>query len=127
MPRILLVEDEPAIARITAYMLELRGYRVSVAPGARAALQLASDEAFDLLLVDVRMPEMSGLELTRQLRSHPNPLEAPIVGVTATSAPAELRALLDAGMNDYVIKPYEASRLCETIERHLAGRGLHRV
>jgi signal transduction histidine kinase/CheY-like chemotaxis protein len=103
--RILVVEDNPVNQLITRELLERRGAVVEVADNGRIALDLAAAGDFDLVLMDVMMPEMGGLEATRRLRGMPGLAALPIIGLTANVDRGDLDACLAAGMNAHVGKP----------------------
>ncbi len=103
--RILVVEDNPVNQLITRELLERRGAVVEVADNGRIALDMAAAGDFDLVLMDVMMPEMDGLEATRRLRAMPGTAALPIIGLTANVDRSDLDACLAAGMNAHVGKP----------------------
>jgi signal transduction histidine kinase len=103
--RVLVVEDNPVNQLITREILERRGAVVEVADNGRIALERAAAGRFDLVLMDVMMPEMDGLEATRRLRATPATAALPIIGLTASVDHGDLVACLAAGMNAHVPKP----------------------
>jgi CheY-like chemotaxis protein len=109
--RILVVEDNPVNQLITRELLERRGARVEVADNGRIALDLVAAGEFDLVLMDVMMPEMDGLEATRRLRATPGCAALPIIGLTANVDRGDLDACLAAGMNAHVGKPIAPDEL----------------
>ena len=109
--RILVVEDNAVNQLITRELLERRGAQVEVADNGRAALTLVHSQSFDLLLMDVMMPEMDGLEATRRLRADAQTAHLPIIGLTANVNRSDLADCLAAGMNAHVGKPIEPREL----------------
>ena len=103
--RVLVVEDNPVNQLITREILERRGAVVEVADNGRIALERAAAGRFDLVLMDVMMPEMDGIEATRRLRATPDTATLPIIGLTASVDRADLDACLAAGMNAHATKP----------------------
>ena len=116
--RVLLVEDNRTNQLMAQRMLEKVGYRVVVASDGKEALADIQQQTFDVVLMDVQMPEMDGLEATRQIRKLSHPMcVIPVIAMTA-SAMAEDRAVcLEAGMDDYVSKPFNPVELVSKIER----------
>ncbi len=109
-------------------MLEKGGHTVVVAANGREALAASEKEAFDLVLMDVQMPEMDGFEATAALREREraNGAHVPIVALTAHAMRADEERCLRAGMDAYVSKPIHPAMLLETIER-LVGRAVEPV
>jgi CheY-like chemotaxis protein len=121
---ILLAEDsELAIPPLTVY-LQTRGYRVAVARNGQEALDLAFEECPALILMDVQMPQMDGLEATRQLRARPQTAQVPIIALTALAMPGDRERCLAAGANDYLPKPVSLSILVQKINHWVAAKGL---
>ncbi|MBB6735881.1 response regulator [Cohnella zeiphila] len=122
--RILLAEDHEINQQIACELLGGKGYEVGVASDGAAALAMVRKEHWDLVLMDLHMPEMDGFESARQIRIDFNAWRLPIVAMTANVIPEDLQKCLRAGMNDVVTKPIQASVLFETVERWLAHAGL---
>ena len=101
---ILIVEDEPEMAGLLTRGLEEESYQVSVARDGRAALELSSAQAFDVILLDVMLPKMDGLEVARELRGREE--ETPVLMLTARDALGDIVKGLDAGADDYLTKPF---------------------
>ena len=101
---ILIVEDEPEMAGLLTRGLEEESCQVSVARDGRAALELSSAQAFDVILLDVMLPKMDGLEVARELRGREE--ETPVLMLTARDALGDLGKGLDAGADDYLTKPF---------------------
>ena len=117
--KILLVEDNKVNQRVAMAMLEASGHGVTLAENGRIALEiLACQERFDVILMDIHMPEMNGIETTRKIRDLPPPYgETPIVAVTANAMKGDREQYLAAGMDDYISKPIDPLLLSETIHR----------
>lgn len=107
--RLLLVEDDPDLARLTRMHLEEEGYEVAVEADGERALALARTRRFDLLLLDLMLPGLSGLEICRALRSEPHYL--PIIVVTARGAELDKILGLELGADDYLSKPVSLREL----------------
>jgi DNA-binding response OmpR family regulator len=120
--RILLVEDERKVASFIARALRENSYAADVAETGEKALQLATDVTYDAILLDVRLPGMSGLEVCRELRQQG--IEAPILMLTARGLVEQRVAGLDAGADDYLTKPFALAELLARV-RALVRRGFH--
>ena len=111
--RILVVEDEARIASLISRGLRLEGYQVDVAPNGETALDKAFSEPPDLVILDVMLPDLDGLEVCRQLRAAG--AEAPVLMLTAKDAIPDRVAGLDAGADDYLVKPFAFDELLARI------------
>jgi signal transduction histidine kinase/CheY-like chemotaxis protein len=122
--RILLAEDNRVNQLVARRMLENRGHQVQVVGDGRAALAASSEESFDLILMDVQMPEMDGLEATRILRERERAgaRSIPIVAMTAHAMQGDREKCLAAGMQGYISKPIRPEELFKTIEELAAGQ-----
>ncbi|HEY9724267.1 MAG TPA: response regulator [Oscillatoriaceae cyanobacterium] len=120
MAHILIVEDDPVNAEVAAVICEGAGHTVSLARHGEEALVCMARERFDLLLVDVQMPVMDGLELTRRVRSSSMWAALPLIGVTAKASQADRHAMWEAGMTEIVTKPYRNQVLRDAIASVLA-------
>src|SRR6202451_3795547 len=98
--RILVVDDEPSIVDSVATVLRYEGFEVDVANSGRVALQKAQDQLFDLIVLDVMLPDLDGLEVTRRLRA--DGLRAPVLFLTARDSLEDKIAGLAVGGDDYV-------------------------
>jgi CheY-like chemotaxis protein len=120
--RVLLAEDNGVNRLVATQMLIKRGHSVTSAVNGREALAAATREPFDLILMDVQMPEMDGYEATaaiRRLESARN-VYTPIIALTAHAMKGDRERCLLAGMDEYVAKPLDAAELFETMARVLA-------
>src|ERR1019366_10455756 len=111
---ILLAEDNRVNQLLMVRLLEGRGHQVTVAGDGRVALEAAERRGFDVILMDVQMPEMDGLEATRMLRERG--VRAPIIAMTAHAMQGDRDKCLSAGMNAYVSKPIQPDEVFEAIE-----------
>ena len=116
---VLIVEDEPEMARLLSRGLEEEQFEVSVARDGRSALEMSSSRPFDVILLDVMLPKMSGLEVARQLRRRE--YETPVLMLTARDSLPDIVNGLDAGADDYLTKPFSFLELLARI-RALARR-----
>ena len=117
--RVLLVDDEPINLEVTHFFLDSVGLAVEKAENGMEALCKASAEKFALVLMDMQMPVLDGLEATRQIRSLPGWKYVPILAMTANAFAEDKLRCVDAGMNDHIIKPYEPELFFSTILRWL--------
>jgi len=116
---ILLADDNPVNSKIASTMLEKAGHRIDIVADGAAAIQAVTNKAYDLILMDVQMPVMDGLEATRRIRAmtQPGTSHLPIVAVTANAMAGDDRQCLDAGMDDYVTKPIDRARLLSKVNQ----------
>ena len=121
---ILLVEDNPVNRRLAQHVLEKEGYTVAAVDNGAAALKMLERERFDLVLMDVQMPRMDGIETTEAIRNREKSTGGyiPIVALTAHAMVGDRERCLKAGMDGYLIKPIQPATLLEAIEQlHLAS------
>jgi CheY-like chemotaxis protein/nitrogen-specific signal transduction histidine kinase len=118
---ILLAEDNELNRELASELLKLHGLTVHTTSNGREAVEFAAhvDQAIDLILMDMQMPEMDGLEATRLLRRMPHRQQVPVVAMTANATLEDRQRCLDAGMNDHLPKPFELERLTVTLKRWL--------
>ncbi len=114
--KILVAEDNAVNARLIVAMLERDGHEVTIAADGGKAVALSRIEHFDLILMDVNMPEMDGLEATRQIRAGAAPTrDVKIVALTADDDGATQRDCIEAGMNAFLTKPIEMAELMKIL------------
>jgi CheY-like chemotaxis protein len=121
--RILLAEDEPVNRIFTVRALQKLGHKVDTAADGREALVLLAQAPYDLVLMDIQMPRLNGLEATRLIRSGQAPGIAPtipVVALTAYAMDSDRQKGLEAGVDEYVTKPFEPAELVAAMERALA-------
>jgi DNA-binding response OmpR family regulator len=114
--RILVVEDEAALADTVRYNLEREGYSVAVASDGRRALERFRADDPSLVILDLMLPEVSGLDVCRQIRQISN---VPIIMVTAKDSEADKVSGLELGADDYVTKPFSVRELVSRVRSHL--------
>lgn len=115
--KILVVEDEKKIARVLSLELEYEGYEVKVKETGMSGLQALEEESFDLVLLDVMLPELSGLEVLRRVRK--TNTATPIILITARGSVPDKVSGLDLGANDYITKPFDIEELLARIRAQL--------
>lgn len=121
-PRILVAEDEPDIRDLIAATLEFSGFEVASARDGLEAVRMAREEPFDLILLDVRMPRMTGYEACAALKQTEATAGIPIVFLSAKGQETEVDAGLAAGAIDYIIKPFGPEALAHRIRDLLEAR-----
>src|SRR5215467_14606005 len=114
--RILVVDDETQITRVLKTMLQSQGYEVKTAADAESALDLAVDWIPDLIITDLSMPRMTGIELCRQVREHS---QVPIIVLSVREDEKSKVAALDSGADDYVTKPFGVNELLARLRANL--------
>ncbi len=120
--RILLAEDNPVNQKVALGMLRRLGLEADLVANGRAAVERATAKPYDLILMDVQMPEMDGFEATRALRRDPPPgSQIPIIAMTANAMSGDRERCLEAGMDDYLAKPVKLDQLRSMIERWMGG------
>ena len=117
--KILLVEDNKINQMVATELLKIEGFIVTVANNGRIALELLKEQKFDLILMDILMPEMDGYEATRAIRTNLQISNIPIVAMTANAMSGDRELCLEAGMNDHVAKPIEPKELYKTLVKWL--------
>ena len=117
MSRILIVEDEQAIAELERDYLELSGFEVEVANDGQTGLHKALSEDYDLIILDLMLPEVDGFEICRQVRAEKN---TPIIMVSAKKDDIDKIRGLGLGADDYMTKPFSPSELVARVKAHMA-------
>ena len=116
---IIIVEDEPDTAEMFAEMLRLNGYRVLTTYGGTAAIALISKEKVDAVVLDLMMPDLSGLEVLSYMRRDPRLARVPVMIVSAKGLPADVRQGLQAGASIYLTKPVAYQDFIDALEKAL--------
>lgn len=119
-PLILIVEDDSFQCTLLERLLEKAGYRSASAHSGGEALALLGRQQPDLILMDVELPDLNGLEITRRLKASPSMATIPIVMITGHSGRQVLQASLSAGAIDFLVKPFDREVLLQKLARHLA-------
>jgi len=120
--RILLVEDNPVNQSVIEAMLRSLGLEVSVAHDGIQAVEQVSQHRFAAILMDCRLPQVDGYEATRRIRLLPNGGLLPIIALTANALQGDRERCIDAGMNDYLSKPFRRTELQRVLQRWLPGQ-----
>ena len=119
MPRILVVDDDEMNRDMLSRRLERKGYQVDLAVNGQDAIQRATAQMRDLILMDLSMPVLDGYEATRQLKASPGTKVIPIIGLSAHAMVGDREKALQAGCDDYDTKPVELPRLLGKLDQYL--------
>ncbi len=117
--RILLVDDDPNNLEIAKFFLEDSGLVIDVAEDGNQALGKARQTSYAMILMDMQMPNMDGLRATQQIRMLSEHAHTPILAITANAFDEDKVRCLDAGMNDFIAKPFDPEMLCSVVLRWL--------
>lgn len=115
-PLVLVADDDRDILSLVTFRLERSGYRVVQASDGAEALELAREEAPDLAVLDLMMPRLTGLEVTRALRDDERTRSVPVILLTARVQESDVQAGLDAGATEYVKKPFSPQELRDRVD-----------
>lgn len=121
--KILVVDDDEKARKLYRVILEERGYLVFETPGAPEGIRTAELEQVDLILLDLRLPEMDGLSAIRILKAYGPTKHIPVVAVTALAMPGDREMALAAGADAYIAKPVKRNELLQVVWYFLEGEG----
>jgi len=119
--RVLIVEDEESLLKLETILLTVKGYEVSGASTGNAAMEKLSGGAFDLVLLDIMLPDIDGYEVCRQIKEDPRHADIPVVMLTAMKSIEDQERGTTCGADAYLTKPFKSALIIETIERLLIG------
>jgi two-component system alkaline phosphatase synthesis response regulator PhoP len=117
--RVLLVDDSETVIQFEKLMLRGLGYDLVTAKNGKLALEQVASQKPDLILLDLMMPEMDGIETLRRLKEKPESKDIPVVVVTTTGDPGVVEQAFAAGCNDYITKPVDKVELLGKLRKHL--------
>ncbi|MFO3796056.1 MAG: response regulator transcription factor [Anaerolineales bacterium] len=123
MAKILAAEDERDIRDLIAFTLRFAGHEVTTATNGEEAVSMAEQIKPDLILLDVRMPRMNGYDACRAIKANPNLKDIPVVFLSAKGQESEVQAGLQAGAEEYILKPFAPDQLIERVRQILAKFG----
>ena len=123
MARILIAEDEPDIRELVAFTLRFAGHEVTTTANGEEALNQASQITPDIIIMDVRMPRMTGYEACRAMKADISLKDIPVMFLSAKGQDSEIQAGLDVGAEEYLLKPFAPTQLAERIKAILAKFG----
>ncbi|HSO12802.1 MAG TPA: response regulator [Anaerolineales bacterium] len=116
---VLIIEDEEDAAELFAEMMRVSGFRVLKTSKSAPAISMMTTDKPDIVLLDIMMPEVSGLDILRQMRRDPNLANIPVIMVTAKGMPADIKNGMEAGASTYLTKPVGFQELKGAVERTL--------
>lgn len=119
---ILLVEDNPVNRRLAEFLLRSQGYHVRAATNALEAFEMVEKERPDLIVMDIQLPGMDGLEAARKLKEQPRTAEIPVVAVTSYAMKGDREKALAAGCVGYVTKPIDKNTFIQEVATHLGDK-----
>jgi two-component system phosphate regulon response regulator PhoB len=119
---VLIIEDEEDAAELFAEMMRVSGFRVVKTSSSAPAITMMTDERPDIVLLDIMMPEISGLDILRQMRRDPVLVNIPVIVVSAMSMPTDIRHGMEAGASMYLTKPVGFIDLKEAVDRALGSQ-----
>lgn len=122
MTKILVAEDDQDIRDLVVLTLEFNGFEVVSVEDGIAAVETARNNTFDMILLDVRMPRMTGYDACRRLKEIESTRDIPIIFLSAKGQEAEIQTGMDVGAADYILKPFAPDALVRTIRRVLSDR-----
>lgn len=122
MTKILIAEDERDIRDLITFTLQFAGYEVVAGSNGEEAVALALQEIPDLILLDVRMPRMTGYEACAKIKEDPRTKDIPVIFLSAKGQDTEIQTGLDAGATEYLLKPFAPDQLTTRIQNFLAQR-----
>ena len=117
---VVVVEDQPDAAEMFAEMMRVNGFRVVKSYSSGPAINMIANEMPDVVILDVMMPDVSGLEVLKFMRSEPQLAKIPVIVVSAKSLPADIKTGMDAGASAYLTKPVGFLDLKQAVERVVA-------
>jgi len=116
--KILIVDDFPEVTRLIRNILKKIGFaNIREADGGKAALRALKKEKYDLILCDWNMPDMSGVEVLKKIRSDDELKDIPFIMVTAETEKEKILAVIKAGVSNYIVKPFTAETISETLKK----------
>ncbi|MHB1326362.1 MAG: response regulator [Thermoleophilia bacterium] len=119
--RVMLVEDNQMNSRLVEYVLERDGFETTIIASAEEAVQSATDDPPDIILMDIQLPGMDGLEATRRLKQNPLTAKIPVVAITAHAMRGDEEKVRAVGCEGYISKPINTRKLAGTVRNFLAA------
>ena len=119
MPKVMVVDDEPDLVRLVEFILQKEGFDVVACSDGRMALNLVEAEKPDLIILDIMMPLMDGMEVLRQIRSRRGTARVPVIMLTAKTASVTVDEARQLWVSDYVMKPFDPEKLVLKVKKAL--------
>ena len=119
---VMIIEDEADAAELFAEMMRVSGFRVLKTSSSAPAIRMMTDEKPDLVLLDIMMPGLSGLDILREMREDPALASIPVVIISAKAMPADIRHAMEAGASSYLTKPVGFLELKQAVENALGNQ-----
>ncbi|MCF8240204.1 MAG: response regulator [Melioribacteraceae bacterium] len=116
---ILLADDSPTIRKFVAFSLKMKGYEVLSASDGMEAMEMLPDNAIDLIITDLNMPNLDGFSLINMLRENPDYEDVPIIILSSLSSGEEIKRGMSCGANSYLIKPFNPERIHYEVSKYL--------
>ena len=120
-PNILIVDDEPNIVMSLEFLMRKNGYQVGIARNGTEALVAIAETPYDLVLLDVMMPDVDGYQVCRQLRQHPDRADTKVIFLSAKSREADVQKGYEVGADLYIPKPFSTRQLMEKVRELLSN------
>lgn len=124
--RVLIVEDEESLLKLETILLTVKGYEVSGASTGKEALEKLSGDTYDLILLDIMLPDIDGYEICRRIKEHPRHADTPVVMLTARKSAVDQELGTTSGADAYLTKPFKSAMIIEVIEQLLSGSRVKR-
>lgn len=118
MTKVLVVEDDPFGMELVLDILETHGFIAYKSYDGAGAIKKAEKEVYDLILMDIMLPQMDGVEVTKIIKSMPQYKNVPVIALTAYAMKGDRERFLEAGFEDYIVKPIEIDEFIKTIEKY---------
>ena len=115
MARILVIEDSPVNMEVLTVLLSNEGHELFLAERALPGIEIARQQKLDLILMDITMPGVDGIEAAKILRAHPTTRAVPLIAVTAPAMAGDRERIMDAGFDDYIAKPFDHGLFLEKV------------
>lgn len=118
MARILIIEDSPLNMELVTVLLETAGHELLQAERAQDGIEIARQQPFDLIVTDINMPGIDGIQAARMLRAQPETRSIPLIALTAMAMEGDRERILAAGFNEYIAKPFDHTTLLNTVAQY---------